>query len=97
MVKTYCVYILANKRGGTLYCGATSDLLGRVWQHKNDLVDGFTKTYGVHTLVYYEATNSREAAFNREKQIKKWKRQWKINLIQQTNPLWRDLYDELTQ
>jgi putative endonuclease len=95
-MENYYVYLLASKKNGTIYCGATHDLLGRVWQHKNDLVDGFTKTYGVHTLVYYQVAESKEAASNREKQLKAWKRQWKVDLIQPTNPTWRDLYDELT-
>ena len=96
-MKTYYVYLLASKRNGTIYCGVTDDLLGRTWQHKNDLVDGFTKRYKVHDLVYYEVTNSIESALNREKQIKSWKRQSKVDLIRQTNPLWRDLYEELTK
>ena len=89
------VYIMASKRNGTLYIGSTSDLVRRVWEHKNDFVDGFTKKYGVHTLVYYEAGDDIEAAAYKERQLKKWNRQWKLNLIEQNNPEWKDLYDEL--
>src|SRR4030042_5633863 len=90
----YFIYILANKRNGTLYTGFTSDLLNRVFQHKNSLVKGFTKKYSVHKLVYFEQCDDYDAAFQREKQIKEWKREWKLELIEKTNPLWRDLYDE---
>lgn len=90
-----CVYILASKRNGTLYTGVTSDLQKRTYQHKNDLFEGFTKKYGVHTLVWYECTSDVESAITREKQIKVWKRKWKLELIEKTNPEWRDLYDEL--
>ncbi len=89
------VYILASKRNGTLYIGMTSDLVGRVWQHKNNLVDGFTKKYNVHMLVHYETTQDVNAALVREKQLKKWRRSWKIALIEGTNPNWRDLYNDL--
>ncbi len=91
------VYILASKRNGTLYVGSTSDLTKRVWEHKSDFVDGFTKKYGVHTLVYYELGDDLESAAYRERQIKKWDRKWKLALIEQSNPDWRDLYDELAQ
>ena len=89
------VYILASYRNGTLYTGATSNLVTRIWQHKNDVVEGFTKKYGVHTLVYYEVHGDMRSAINREKQIKKWKRAWKLALIEKQNPTWRDLSDAL--
>jgi len=89
------VYILASKRNGTLYVGSNSDLVNRVWQHKNNLVEGFTNKYGVHTLVWYETTEDMTAALIRERQIKKWRRGWKIALIEKGNPQWRDLYPEL--
>jgi putative endonuclease len=94
-MKQYFVYILASKKNGTLYIGVTSDLLGRVWQHKNKVVDGFTKKYDVNYLVYYEQTEDVRSALAREKQLKNWKRQWKIELIEKDNPEWRDLYDEM--
>lgn len=94
-MKTGYVYILASKRNGTLYIGVTSDLKGRVWEHKNDLVEGFTKRYGVHMLVYYEVADDIRGAIVREKQLKKWNREWKLRLIEDFNPTWRDLYDEL--
>jgi putative endonuclease len=97
MNKQPCVYILASKRNGTLYVGVTSDLLKRVWEHKNDLVAGFTKRYKVHTLVYFELHDSMESAILREKQIKEWRRAWKLQLIEQGNATWRDLWDELTE
>ena len=92
--KQPCVYILASKTNGVLYTGVTSDLRSRVSVHKQDLMDGFTKRYGVHRLVYYEMLDSMEAAIRRETQIKKWKRAWKVRLIQKMNPEWRDLFDE---
>ena len=95
MTKQPAVYILANKRNGTLYIGVTSDLAGRVWQHKNDLIEGFTKKYGVHTLVYFEMHADMAEAIRREKQLKKWNRAWKIELIEKENPEWRDLWPEL--
>lgn len=91
----YYVYILASKKNGTLYIGVTSDLVKRIYEHKNDLVDGFTKQYAVHDLVYFEATESVESAIVREKQLKKWNRAWKIRLIEKSNPEWRDLYSGL--
>jgi len=94
-MKQPCVYILASKRNGTLYVGVTSDLVQRVWQHKNDLVEGFTKRYRVHRLVWFELFGTIDVAIAREKAIKEWKRAWKIRLIQETNPEWSDLYDEL--
>ena len=95
--KLYYVYILASKHYGTLYTGVSSDLLGRTWQHRNDLVESFTKRYRVHRLVYYEQTESIEAAITREKQIKKWRRRWKLDLIEKMNPDWKDLYEEITK
>jgi len=89
--KQPAVYILASKRNGTLYVGVTGDLRKRVWEHKNDLADGFTKRYCVHTLVYYEIHQEMRAAITREKQLKKWRRAWKIALIERQNPHWRDL------
>ena len=94
--KLYYVYMLASGRNGTLYTGVTSDTLGRIWQHKNDVLEGFTKEYGVHVLVWYEIHNDVEAAIAREKQIKKWKRAWKIQLIEKENSGWNDLYEKLT-
>ena len=91
----YYVYILAGKRNGTLYVGVTSDLVRRVFEHRNNLVDGFTKKYGVHSLVYYEETDSIDSAIAREKQLKKWSRAWKIRLVEKVNPVWRDLYPDL--
>ena len=90
-----CVYILASKYNGTLYTGVTSDLVRRVWQHKTGAADGFTKKYNVKHLVYFEQHATMEAAIVREKQIKLWKRAWKIVLIQRENPTWRDRYDEI--
>ena len=91
----YYVYILASKKKGTLYIGVTSNLVKRIYEHKNDLVDGFTKEYAVHNLVYFEVTESVESAIAREKQLKKWNRAWKIRLIEKNNPEWQDLYTEL--
>ena len=94
-MKQPCVYILASARNGTLYIGVTSNLAQRVWQHKNDLADGFSKRYGVHTLVWYEAHENMVSAIWREKALKRWKRGWKLRLIEATNPRWTDLYEEL--
>ena len=94
-MKPYYVYILASRKNGTLYIGVTSDLIRRVWQHKNDIHQGFTKKYSVHRLVWYEETQDIEAAILREKQMKKWRRQWKIELIEEKNPHWNDLYEDL--
>ena len=88
-------YILASKKNGTLYVGVTSDLVKRVWEHKQDLVEGFTKRYGVHDLVYYEMRAEMTEAIRREKQIKKWNRAWKIELIEKANPEWRDLWEDI--
>jgi len=93
----YYIYILANKRNGTLYVGVTSNLIKRIYEHKNDLVEGFTKQYGIHQLVYFEQTGSIDSAIVREKQIKKWRRQWKLELIEQKNPHWKDLYNDLVK
>jgi len=90
-----CVYILASKRNGTLYIGVTSNLPARVWQHKSDQVSGFTRRYGAHILVWHEAHDSMESAIAREKALKGWKRAWKIALIENANPYWRDLYPGL--
>jgi len=89
------VYILASKTYGTLYVGVTSDLVKRIWEHREHVVPGFTNRHGVKRLVWFEHHESIEAAITREKQIKKWHRDWKINLIQTMNPEWRDLYSEL--
>jgi len=94
-MRTPCVYILANQRNGTLYVGVTSDLIGRVWEHKRGEIEGFTKQYGIKLLVYLEVHATMSEAILREKQIKKWRRAWKIALIQRDNPEWRDLYDEI--
>ncbi len=91
----YYVYILASKKDGVLYVGITNDLIKRVYQHKNNLIEGFTKKYFVHKLVYYEMYNDINNAITKEKQIKMWKRQWKIDLIEKMNPGWKDLYELL--
>jgi len=90
--KQAAVYILASQRYGTLYVGVTSNLVKRVWEHKNNVVEGFTKKYGVHTLVWYELHESMESAIQREKAIKNWKRDWKIRMIEEQNLDWHDLY-----
>ena len=95
MTKQPCVYLLASKKNGTLYIGVTSDLIQRVWQHKNNMVEGFTKRYGVHLLVWFEPHENMETAIAREKAMKEWKRQWKLKLIEAVNPEWRDLYEDL--
>ncbi|PIP64763.1 endonuclease [Candidatus Roizmanbacteria bacterium CG_4_9_14_0_8_um_filter_34_12] len=92
---SYCVYILASQRNGTLYIGITNNLARRVWEHKNQKADGFTKKYEVHHLVYYEIHENPESAITREKQIKKWNRLWKIRIIEEKNPEWKDLYQEI--
>ncbi len=89
------VYILASAAHGTLYIGVTSNLIARAWMHREAVVPGFTRTYGVHLLVYYETHSTMYAAISREKQLKKWRREWKIRLIESMNPEWRDLYPQL--
>ena len=94
-MKTYYVYILASKRNGTLYIGITNNLMNRVYEHKHVMVKGFTKKYHVDKLLYYEETNDVNSAISREKKMKRWKRNWKISLIERTNPEWKDLYNNL--
>ena len=94
-MKNYYVYILSSKRNGTLYTGVTSDIVKRVYEHKQNVVEGFTKKYSVHMLVWYEIHDSAESAINKEKQIKKWKRTWKLKLIEKDNPEWIDLYESM--
>jgi putative endonuclease len=94
---TYWVYILASKPGGTLYVGVTNNLLRRVYEHREDLVESFTKRYQVKMLVYFEAHETISGALQREKNIKHWSREWKIDLIVASNPGWRDLYDEIVR
>ncbi|MDD4477244.1 MAG: GIY-YIG nuclease family protein [Patescibacteria group bacterium] len=93
--RKYYTYILSNKKNGTLYVGITNNLIRRIYEHKNNLVGGFTKKYDIHNLVYYEQYDSVDDAISREKQMKKWNRKWKIELIEKDNPNWRDLYEEL--
>jgi len=93
--KQPAVYILASKRNGTLYIGVTSDLIKRIWEHKNNMVEGFTKRYSVHYLVWYEVHESIESAIGREKRLKEWKRKWKLELIESSNPDWQDLYNTI--
>lgn len=90
-----CVYILASKRNGTLYIGVTADPIKRIWEHKNNVVEGFTKEHNVHLLVWYELHESMESAIRREKALKEWKRAWKLRLIEGENPEWNDLYPSL--
>ena len=94
-MKKPAVYILASKPGGTIYTGVTRDLIRRIWEHKNDVVAGFTSEYNIHRLVYYELHEDIESAILREKQIKKWNRLWKIELIEDYNPEWNDLYNSI--
>ena len=89
------VYMLASKRNGTLYIGVTSNLIKRIWEHKNNLVQGFTKQYNVHDLVWYEMHENMESAIAREKTLKEWKRIWKLELIEDSNPNWNDLYNTI--
>ncbi|HPG61041.1 MAG TPA: GIY-YIG nuclease family protein [Casimicrobium sp.] len=89
------VHLLASQRNGTRYTGVTSDLVKRVYEHKHDLADGFTRRYGVKMLVWYELTTDIGSAIQREKQIKKWNRLWKLRLVDQNNPEWRDLYSHI--
>ena len=93
MSKQPAVYILASKRNGTLYIGVTNDLPKRAWEHKNDVVKGFTKRYSVHRLVYYELHEDMESAIRREKHMKKWNRAWKLELIEKQNPDWSDVWE----
>ena len=95
VMKKYFVYILASKRNGTLYIGVTNDLIRRVYEHKNNLIGGFTNKYNVHRLVYYEQFDNTEYAIQREKRLKKWKRRWKLELIEKENQKWNDLYIDL--
>ena len=95
MIKLPCVYLLASKRNGTLYLGVTSNLVKRVWEHRNHVVAGFTDRYGVELLVWYEPHETMESAIRREKAMKEWKRAWKLRLIEALNPEWEDLYDSL--
>lgn len=93
--KNYFIYILASKKNGVLYTGVTSDLKKRVWQHKNKVIGSFTSKYFISKLVYYEQTENVLSAIEREKVLKKWKRQWKIDLFEKENPEWKDLYKTL--
>jgi putative endonuclease len=95
MGKAYCVYIMASQRNGTLYVGATSDLIQRVYQHKTGAADGFTKQYHIDRLVWFEPHESATSMVTRERQLKEWKRAWKTELIEVLNPTWRDLYGEI--
>ena len=91
-----CVYMMTNARNGTLYVGVTADLVKRVWQHKNNIVEGFTKKYQLHLLIWYETHENMESAIAREKTLKKWNRIWKLRLIEQSNFDWQDLYEQLS-
>lgn len=95
-MKNYYVYIMANKKHGTTYVGVTNNLVRRVYEHKNDLVEGFTKKYRIHNLVYYEECGDITSAIEREKVLKKWKRKWKTDLIEDKNKEWRDLYQDIS-
>jgi putative endonuclease len=95
IMNSYYVYMLASERNGTIYVGVTSDLVKRVWEHKNHVADGFTKKYRVHQLVYFEETSDVESAIAREKQLKNWQRKWKLELIEKGNPNWEDLYSKI--
>ena len=97
LTKTYCVYLLASGRNGTLYVGVTNDLVRRVWQHREHVVPGFTKRYNVTKLMWFEQNSWIEAAITREKQITAWKREWKIDLFRDTNPNWDDLYPSIAK
>ena len=90
-----CIYIMASHRNGTLYIGVTSDLARRVWEHRESIVDGFTKRYGLKRLVWFEYRESMVGAIQREKSLKRWSREWKINLIERDNPHWDDLYPQI--
>jgi len=95
MNKQPAVYIIASRKNGTLYTGVTSDIVKRIWEHKNNTVEGFTNRYNVHQLVWYEIHENMESAITREKQLKEWKRQWKLELIEDANPQWKDLYADI--
>jgi putative endonuclease len=95
MERQPAVYILASKQNSTLYIGVTNDLVERVWQHKNDVTEGFSKKYAVHKLVYYQLHRDMVTAITREKQLKKWNRAWKLELIEEKNLKWKDLWDEI--
>ncbi|MHC4536908.1 MAG: GIY-YIG nuclease family protein [Planctomycetota bacterium] len=95
-MRQYFVYIIASKKNGTLYIGVTNNLLKRIYEHKKELVEGFTQKYGVHKLVYYEIFKNIQDAITREKNMKKWKRKWKMELIEKCNPNWEDLYCTLS-
>jgi putative endonuclease len=94
---TYWVYILASNPGGTLYVGVTNNLVRRIYEHRESLADGFTKRYGIKTLVFFEPYETIATALQREKNIKHWSREWKIDLIVASNPEWRDLYEEIVR
>ncbi len=95
MTKKYFVYLLSTKKNGTLYIGVTNDLLKRVFEHKSKSVAGFTKKYNITRLVWFDETSDVKEAIGKEKQMKKWKRAWKVRLIEESNPSWKDLYDDL--
>jgi putative endonuclease len=92
-----CVYMMANRMRGTLYVGVTADLAKRAWEHRSGAVEGFTKRYGLHRLVWFEQHEEMEQAILQEKRLKRWRREWKIALVEHTNPSWRDLYDEIAE
>lgn len=94
---SFYTYLVCSVRNGTLYCGHTDNLAERIWKHREKALPGFTAKYGVHRLVWYEVHETRDAAFNRERRIKKWNRAWKIQLIEERNPQWLDLYERLNQ
>ena len=94
-MKQMYVYIMASRKNGTIYIGVTSDLVKRVWQHKNHILEGFTKAYNVDKLVYYEVWQDELASIEREKRLKHWNRNWKRKLIEKDNPEWRDLYEDI--
>jgi putative endonuclease len=96
-MKQPCVYLLTNRRNGVLYCGVTSNLVQRIWQHRGDFVPGFTHKYRLHSLVWYESHPTMESAILREKRVKRWRRAWKIALIAAMNPGWRDLFADIIQ
>ena len=93
--KQPAVYMMASERNGTLYTGVTGDLVGRVWEHRNDVVDGFSRRYGVHRLVWFELHGDMAEAIAREKRLKRWRRAWKLRLIEEANLEWRDLWEDI--